>query len=311
MRKTAIAGIGTILIIFLILIVHAQEERAPVFPVQVFGSITPAIPDNHVVYFKINNLEYGSANIIGSKYGYEPLLLIPADDAGTSDKEGYAADDAVGIYIDSVKVKDAANLISPQRMDIALATGQYNAILGITPQPQPTQTATRSGGGGGCFYRWNCSDWGACLQNGTQLKSCINTGTCSPKSKTMYQNCSYAAPFVEQPVVPTTPVYQPPAAQPAYTPPEEEKRFTMISYIIIAVIAAAVFGGLGFVVYEAKRSHKALKREMKQKQISEDSFANLRNYVKQMLDGGYSKEQIRAALMQEGWQQRIISDVLR
>lgn len=48
-------------------------------------------------------------------------------------------------------------------------------------------------GGGGCTYKWNCTNWSACLPSGKQTRDCTNIGTCSDTYKTpeIEQNCTY------------------------------------------------------------------------------------------------------------------------
>ena len=297
MKKTIIAGIAITLVIFSFLIVCAQDERAPVLPVQVYGNITPILPDGHVIYFKIADFEYASSNIENSNFGYEPLLFLPADDLGTmSDKEGYsiAEDDLVEIYINSVKVKELANLTSPQEIIITLTTSQYNQIIGTAPTTTQTTTSKKKkSGGGGCFYRWTCGDWQPCLPNGTQIRYCTNNGTCQPKEKTMAQTCTYKQ------YVPTT----------QETPteiPEPEKSLAWLLYVIIGIVIA---GGIGFVIYEKERSHKSLQTEMKQPQIQQKSYQNLRDYVKNTKKVGYTNQQIRQELLKEGWSPKILKNI--
>ncbi len=61
-------------------------------------------------------------------------------------------------------------------------------------------TGTASGTAGGCIYKWNCTNWGECLQSGKQIRNCINIGSCSNTYKTpeTEQNCTYAAQKPEQ-----------------------------------------------------------------------------------------------------------------
>jgi hypothetical protein len=48
-------------------------------------------------------------------------------------------------------------------------------------------------GGGGCLYKWNCTEWGACNQEGKQTRTCNNIGTCSNEDNApqIEQNCTY------------------------------------------------------------------------------------------------------------------------
>ncbi len=308
MKKAATIGIGIItIIIFSFLIANAQNP--PAFPVQVYGTISPTIPDGHVIYFKIDSLEYAATNIMSSEYGQAPLLFIPSDDLATPEDEGCNPDETFEIFIDTVKVGEGSCSLTPQEINIALTTDQYNDILGITPQPQPTSETRiirRGRGGGGCFYRWVCPDtWDPCLPNGTQIKLCVNTGTCLPKNKTLVRNCTY---------IPTQPATQP-AAEPEAEEaeeeapaeiPEPEKSLAWLLYTIIIILVA---GGLGFAVYETKRSHRSLKQEMKKPRLDFKSHQNLKDYIRNTIKMGYTKDQIRKELLMEGWSPKILKQV--
>ncbi|GAG16976.1 unnamed protein product, partial [marine sediment metagenome] len=81
--------------------------------------------------------------------------------------------------------------------------------------------------------------------------------------------------------------------------------------VIIIVIVLAIFGGIGFVFYEMKRSHGALQQEKQQSTLQDQSFTRLQSYVKQTLEQGYTKEQIRQRLLNEGWSLNTVNQVLR
>ena len=303
MKKAVIIGIGIItIIIFSFLIANAQNP--PTFPVQVYGTITPTLPDGHVIYFKINDLEYAATNIISSEYGQAPLLFIPSDDLATPEDEGCNPNETFEIFIDTVRVGEGSCNITPQEINIALTTQQYNDILGITPQPQPTSQPKPKGGGGGggggCFYRWVCPySWGPCLPNGTQMQLCINNGTCLPKNRTITQECTYVPPAAEP--EPEEPEPEAPAEI-----PKPEKSLAWLLYTIIIIIVA---GGLGFTVYEVRRSHRSLRQEMKQPKLDFKSHQNLKDYIRNTIKMGYTRDQIRKELLMEGWSPKILKQV--
>lgn len=52
------------------------------------------------------------------------------------------------------------------------------------------------GTGGGCIYKWNCTEWGACLPSGRQARNCTNVGSCAVPGyvRVDEQGCAYSAP---------------------------------------------------------------------------------------------------------------------
>jgi hypothetical protein len=116
-------------------------------------------------------------------------------------------------------------------------------------------------------------------------------------------------PVVTQPPAPM-PVFPPqlPAAEPAEEAPAE-RGFPWVIVIIIAI--TGILGGIGFVFYEMKRSHGALQQEKQQKTVEDQTLMRLQSYVRQTLEQGYTKEQIRQTLANEGWSPAIISRVLK
>jgi hypothetical protein len=75
-------------------------------------------------------------------------------------------------------------------------------IMGILPTSGVTGEIISGGttGGGGCLYKWNCTNWSECSQEGKQTRNCTNIGTCSYIYKTpeTEQNCVYTSPEVEE-----------------------------------------------------------------------------------------------------------------
>jgi hypothetical protein len=121
-----------------------------------------------------------------------------------------------------------------------------------------------------------------------------------------------------QPIV--TPEPEPePSPEPELTPepePEPESEapepagFPWAA-VIITIVILGILGGIGFVFYEMKRSHGALQQEKGQKTIEDQSIVRLQSYVRQTLQQGYNKDQIRQTLLNEGWSQNTINKVLR
>jgi hypothetical protein len=111
---------------------------------------------------------------------------------------------------------------------------------------------------------------------------------------------------------PTQPPVAPPPAPPP--PPEPEApapSFPWAVVIIITAIVLIIFGGIGFVIYEMKRSHTSLQQEKQQRTLEDQSLTRLQSYVQQTLQQGYTKEQIRQTLLREGWQKNIVNKVFK
>ncbi|RLE40302.1 hypothetical protein DRZ77_02670, partial [Candidatus Woesearchaeota archaeon] len=79
------------------------------------------------------------------------------------------------------------------------------SVLEKKPEEKPEEEVRPSAGGGGrrrrgCFERWNCTEWGPCI-NGTQTRICYDIGTCKKPPRTETREC----------VVQPTPAPAPPA----------------------------------------------------------------------------------------------------
>jgi len=97
---------------------------------------------------------------------------------------------------------------------------------------------------------------------------------------------------------------------PAPAPAAEKAKGYAWAYFIIAVIVLALAGGIGFVFYEIERSHKMLEQEKKQGFVEEESLDELQGYAQRTYDQGYTKEQIKQALLKEGWSQNTVNRVI-
>jgi len=81
--------------------------------------------------------------------------------------------------------------------------------------------------------------------------------------------------------------------------------------VVITIVILGILGGIGFVYYEMKTSHIYLKQEKAHGSLNQQSYARLQSYVKQTLEQGYTKAQIRQTLINEGWNQNTVNQVLR
>ena len=72
-------------------------------------------------------------------------------------------------------------------------------IMGNSPTGGVVGGTGTTGGttsGGGCSYKWNCTNWSACISSRNQTRICTNTGSCSDtyKAPEIEQNCTYSIP---------------------------------------------------------------------------------------------------------------------
>jgi hypothetical protein len=47
-----------------------------------------------------------------------------------------------------------------------------------TVEEESASSSTTGRSGGSCSYDWQCTEWSACSEDGQQIRTCINTGTC-------------------------------------------------------------------------------------------------------------------------------------
>ncbi|MBW2996230.1 hypothetical protein KY332_02910 [Candidatus Woesearchaeota archaeon] len=285
------------LVLLLIFVFIGTVYAQPQFPIQIYGDITPAISDGSEIRFEVDGLEVGSGEIMDNKYG-DPPLFIEVDDTATIEKEGYADGDVVDVYIEDVKVDEITLEGNLVEKDITISGDDFDEV-----QKETTTADTRRGSVGtsiACDPSWECSDWEECI-NGKQTRTCIDKWECGTDDgkPAEIQTCIEPAaaepkiiPSIEEPLV------------------IEEKGRAWI-YIIITIIVLGLAGGLGFVIYERERAHKSLQQEKQQPKLEDQSFIRLQSYVKQTLDQGYTREQIRAVLLREGWSQSVINKALK
>jgi len=295
-----------IILILLFLVAISAVYAIPQIPRQVYGSISPELPEEYPMKFKIGGVLYETGTAELNRYGYQELVLVPVDDPDTpAEKEGYVhGEDTVFVYIKDVKVAEHTYPASVNRRDIELTQDQYNEIVGAAAPV--VETPAGGGGGGrrppGCFSVWdeNCTEWSPCIENGTQTRLCQDTGTCNKPAKIETRACTYIPPEITEEI---TEVIE------EELPPEEEERKLGIWLIMFLVILGAA--GIGFVFYEWEKSHKKLRTEMKGKTLEDKSLERLKSYARQTMAEGYTENQVRQALLKEGWSQQIVNQALK
>jgi len=327
-----------IILFFVFLVIFSIAFAAELFPIQVYGDITPDLPEDYTMSFQINGVEYESG-IASVDYGWSPQVKIPVDDNTTLGiKEGYARGDTVEVYINGILVDSQQyqylpedGNYTPYQIDIQLTNDEYDDIIGhdectrnkcSSDECQTSSVclsvgcrwsdgqcrAPSTGGSGGsssrgCYDKWACGEWSECSADENQSRICNNTGTCKNvrPTKTEYQNCTYTAPIVdeeEEEVI--IPVEEPTSEVEEEI---EEVGFGLLFYIIIAIVVAGL--GFGFVFYEIEHSRKHLESEktMHHEEVHPNTYANLESYIRKTLEIGYTSNQIRQTLLKEGWSQ--------
>jgi hypothetical protein len=149
-----------------------------------------------------------------------------------------------------------------------------------------------------CVSQYSCGRWSDCESSFTRRRLC-NDFVCGKEDKIETESCSYVPPVVDQ-IAPNKfdgfeeekmPAVEAPAAS------------SMLSTIIMAVIGLIILlgGSAAFVFYEMSKSKQKLDAEKKKETIPDDVYNSLKSYMLQMQEQGYTKEQIKLALLKEGW----------
>ena len=297
------------LFLFFVFLMFGIVYALPQIPIQIYGDINPALPDDYDMSFQIGGEEF-ETGVASNHYGYMPdIVKVAVDDpATTMTKEGYAIGDMVFVYINDVLVdqQNYDGLEQPIEIDIILSNQQYEDIVGDDDDDGPSIGSGRGAPPAsgrrppGCFNRWNCTDWGECSPEGLQSRVCIDEGTCNDPQEIEYQQCTYIPPFEE-------PVIEEEEPTPEVEKEPEPKEFPWLMVILIVVLA----GGFGVVFYEIEKSRKHTEgeKQMHHKEVHPNTYANLESYIKRTIDMGYSRAQIRQKLLQEGWSVQILNQV--
>jgi len=289
-----------ILFSIIMMAVNVVEASPPQLPIQVYGDISPDLPQDYPIVFKINGIEYarGTAK---ENYGYDPVILIPVDDPDTPDKDGYIIGETVDVYINNVLVASQTYTKTIEKIDITLTPSQINEITGkptqaISQTPAPEEKPA-------CIPKWNCTAWGPCTEEGIRTRICYDI-LCNLPPRTETESCIYTQTPTPTPEKPPEEIKE--EKLPEIEMKKVEKRF---STILIILIVAAAGVGLFIVFYELKRSRERLALEMFSREIPPETMQRLINYVKTARAEGYSDKQIKQILLNEGWSKSTIKKV--
>ena len=169
---------------------------------QFYGSI--AWSSSEIDFYVVEqNLDF-YYNTGTSEYGYDPIVMVPADDPDTVDIEGAEDSDTLEIYIDGGYVGDyifeiegITNLDFTTQPTIVDDDDDDGGSSGNDGGGEYFTTSTSGGyGGGGCNHYWRCGDWGECnwvSNQGLQTRDCEYEGTCSEANAypPLSQECEY------------------------------------------------------------------------------------------------------------------------
>lgn len=165
---------------------------------QFYGDVTFTASD---ISFHIDSLEFDYA-ISSSQYGYDPIVMLPADDPDTVDIEGGNDGDVIEIYIDNGYVGDYIyeiegitnlNFDTPGNItgdddDDDGSSGDDDDSGdndddddGNNPSNEYFYYGSSGTGDDGCIHYWRCEDWSNCewVNNaGEQSRTCTYAGDC-------------------------------------------------------------------------------------------------------------------------------------
>ncbi len=336
-----------VIFIFCISFIYAQ----PAMPtVQIYGTIIGTVADGSEIAFEKDGIEIGLGIVNNNQYGYDPVIFIDANigdvidifidnifintitlqEEGTvniditiptappppteEDEEEPTVRRGGGIVIPSTnhttdfsQFPQTFNVRSGDRIlldfngaqhTIRVARLRFQSVeLLISSTPSTLNLNVDDEG------EVDLDDDGitdiAILYNGVEEKRGVVIIRQLASAATVPQPISTPEPVVEEPTPELIDVVPEPGGA------------SSLSIIITIIVILGILGGIGFVFYEMKRSHGALQQEKQQKTLEDQSFMRLQSYVKQTLEQGYTKNQIRKALLNEGWSQNIINKVLR
>ena len=277
----------------------------PAIPTQVYGTVDKDVPDGTLIEFKIGEEVVASGTIKDNAYGYDPLIFIPRDDPFTTAIEGYSEGDTIDIYIAEKEVGET-ELEGDDVVEIDLTISE--STQSSASSSGTGSSGTGSSSGGECEPTWECSDWDYCSA-GIQTRVCIDKWDCGDESDKPdeIRECAEAEILDEaEPEIIMPPVYE----EPREITVEETGGLGWV-YIIIALIVLGGLGGLGFIIFEKKRAHLSLHQEKQHHKLEDQSMQRLQSYVKQTLEQGYTKAQVKQALLNEGWSPRLVNNVIK
>ncbi|MBW2998110.1 hypothetical protein KY321_01105, partial [Candidatus Woesearchaeota archaeon] len=177
---------------------------------------------------------------------------------------------------------------------------------------QCVKKVVRRGGGGGssrereteglgdatCITRWICTEFGECV-DGYHTRNCFKEDPCNDSSIKPIERAICDVPVVlepledaaviEEPIEEIKEEYIPPVSEPVEEDIEEES--SGILFIVFLSISVLLIGALGYAYYDhLKHSIKSYKVDPR-----------MDKYVKETTKQGFTKDEIKGALINAGW----------
>ncbi len=160
-------------------------------PVQVYGVVSPGLPDDTEISFKVGALEVASVGLKENSYGFDPKMYFKMDSPASSTKEGYAEGDIVTVYIEGIKVIELSYFEAwATKKDINIPASK-RAEIATKAAMASIQRA--------CIPSWQCDLWNECADS-IQLRVCRDTRHCGTDSArpAEVRSCTMP-PSVDQP----------------------------------------------------------------------------------------------------------------
>jgi hypothetical protein len=206
--------------------------RAYYTPIQVYGKISPGLPDGTRISFRVMNTEIASALLKNNTYGEDSKMYFSMDDISTTAKEGYMPGDIVRVYIEDVEVAEYSYFEGiSNRKDINLPVDKRTEIS----TKAALLAMQRS-----CTPEWQCSEWSKCAE-GVQTRVCNDINNCGILENKPDESTSCTMPpSIEQPIT------------------EERTKDKTLGIIITAILAIGI---IGLIVSLTKRARKIKARK--------------------------------------------------
>ncbi|MBD3354480.1 hypothetical protein GF361_00665 [Candidatus Woesearchaeota archaeon] len=160
-----------------------------------------------------------------------------------------------------------------------------------------------------CEPNYVCGNWGKCQQNNKQTRTCRDMG-CGEEDSTETRPCTY----VPEVITSSDEIYRQGEERETgdkFVADEEGEGGNALFWIMIFLSIIILGGGIWFAFYEIKKSKSNLENEKKRKRPSSESLIQLRNYTKKCMDEGFTKEQIKKRLLEEGWSKEMVGRVFK
>ncbi len=168
--------------------------RAFYRPVEIYGEVSPALPDETMISFKVREVDVASTTLKNSSYGIEPKVFLKMDDPETEEKEGYAEGDVVELYIEGVKVVEFSYFEE-------WAT-EKNINIPASKRVEISERAAQSEIRRLCAPMWQCDTWSDCV-DGMQNRRCTDIRNCgTEEGEPEESRTCIVPPTIEQPLPP-------------------------------------------------------------------------------------------------------------